>query len=225
MGQKVIYYQQVKIIDNVTKSETIGKYHEEGMFMTFNSQGCYDSDKNGYDVGNGFRKKISNSEKTILYIGDSFWGKGCIYKVAQDKSRINIIVGNKIYVYAKSTVPAGVNTCKLVKKISVSNPDTEPIPTPTPIHIDNNINNSSSYYQIQYKQMEQQLIEDIKIFEQTMSGSYNSNREQISMSIRQTQQNMKKWRSIAKQNGVNIVKSPWEEVKVQIGTVHYQKKY
>lgn len=226
MAQKSIYYQQEKIIDHFTKSEVVGKHHEEGMFLTFNQQGCYDSDKNGCDVGNGFREEVSKTEKTILYIGDSFWGNGATYKVAQDKSRINIIVGNKIYVYVRSIAPVGVNTCKLIKRIPMSNPNTVFPSTSVPNDINNNVNvRSSSEYQIRYNQMEQQLIGDIKIFEQTMSGSYNSARSQMAMAIRQAQQNMRSWRNVARQNGINIVKSPWEDVQVQIGTVHYQEKY
>lgn len=229
-GQQTIYYQQEKIISLPEKKEKQGNHHKEGMFLTFNPKGCYDSDKKGYDVGNGFREIVSTGNNTTLYIGDSYWGNGAIYKVTHDKSRINITIGNKIYVYARSTIPFGINTCCLIKKQIVSNS----IGIPSTInHLNNNINddvktkssNDASYYQTRYSQMEQSLISDINTFEQRMAGSYNSSRSSMAMAIRQAQKNMAEWRNFAKQNGVHINASPWESVQIQIGTIHYQKKY
>lgn len=227
-GQRIVYYQQEKIILLPGKKEIQGKHHQEGMFMTFNQYGCYDSDQNGYDVGNGFREIATAGEKTTLYIGDSFWGDGAIYKVTHDKSRINITVGNKIYVYTRSNVPVGVTTCRLIKTKGESNSG---ILLPNNVisndidHAEISTSNNAAYYQNRYNQMEQSLISDIKTFEQTMSGSYDSSRSSMATSIRQAQKNMVDWRNIARKNGVLINASPWENVQVQIGTIHYQKKY
>ena len=84
-------------------------------------------------------------------------------------------------------------------------------------------NGNAAHYQVRYNQMEQSLKRDIKTFEQTMSGSYDSSRAMMANSIRQAQQNMADWRALAAKNGVQLSKSAWESVQISIGTIHYEK--
>lgn len=229
MGQSTIYYQQEKIVNKNTQQSTSGKHHKAGMFLTFNQQGCYDSDRNGYDVGNGFREKVGQRNGLSFYKGDSFWGKNTKYTVNQDKSRINIEINGKVYVYVRSQAPQGVQTCSLIKQASTGTGNTVALPiAPNNITLpDNKTNNygNATYYQTRYNQMEQSLKNDINTFERTMSGSYNSSRSMMATAIRQAQQNMRDWRNTAAQNGVQITPSPWENVQVSIGTIHYEEKY
>lgn len=93
------FYKQIKVvIDDQPYSG-----NNTGQFITFNEKGCYDSDKEGYTVNNGFLKYIKTDKHIRIYWGDSYWGKAYYY-ITENLDRINVklVVEDKIYVYAKS---------------------------------------------------------------------------------------------------------------------------
>ena len=225
-GQSTYYYQQEKLIDLRTKQHSPGCHHKAGLFLTFNEKGCYDSDRNGYDVGNGFREKVGQSNGLTFYKGNSYWGNNAKYTVNADKSRINVEVSDIVYVYVRSQIPQGVKTSSLIKvKSSGAAGNISPVSPNSimPNDVMQSNNGNAAYYQVRYNQMEQSLKRDIKTFEQTMSGSYDSSRAMMANSIRQAQQNMADWRALAAKNGVQLSKSAWESVQISIGTIHYEK--
>lgn len=222
-AQQSLYYQQEKIIMLPSEDVLPGKHHEAGMFMVFTSYGCYDADRQGYDVGNGFRQLTSHGKNILKYIGDSYWGNGTVYKVTKDKRRMNITYNNRVFVYVRSTPPIGAMTCRLIRKTSTaSTGDITVTPTPyTPIVTSESQSANKEYYLRRYQQLEQSLRADIQTYETTLSSSYTSDKSTMIRSIRLAQNNLKAWRNTASQQGVVIPKSPWEDVQLQEGIVHY----
>lgn len=127
------YYKQVKIID---ASKQIHKGDNTGQFITFTNQGCYDSDYEGYDIGNGFQKLLKNTEKIHVYYGDSYWGKAYFY-VTSDRNRINIKVRNtgKIFVYQRMKAPSNTYTSTYINSQTPNTIGIYPVPI---IDSDNN---------------------------------------------------------------------------------------
>lgn len=75
------------------------------LFLTITDKGCYDSDKDGMSVGNGFLK-LSDIQKDIInYYGDSYWGKA-VYRLKADYSHLNIvdIQNDKVYIYERREI-------------------------------------------------------------------------------------------------------------------------
>jgi hypothetical protein len=141
------YYKQIKIVDQ-NKKVQIGD--NSGQFITFNDKGCYDSDKSGYEVKNGFLKYKGNDNGYNTYYGSSFWGTAT-YFFLKDYSRLNIVLEatDITYVYELTTPPANVNTCSLIKETqpvtSPANPISSVVVNPiTPIEGNNNGTTSSS---------------------------------------------------------------------------------
>lgn len=116
------YYKQLKIIsENLTEQKGDGG----GQFITFSNNGCYDSDKNGYSVGNGslaFRKKDNGR---AYYGGNSYWGEA-VYIFTENYQRLNIRPANskKVYVYVLSQPLTGTQTCTLIRKPTPVDPAT-----------------------------------------------------------------------------------------------------
>jgi hypothetical protein len=108
------YYTQLKI---VAKNGQEQKCDSSGQFITFNDKGCYDSDKNGYTVKNGFLKFGKASGDRVYYSGSSYWGE-TTYIFTQNYGRLNIRVeaDGTTYVYVLATPPKNVETCALIKE-------------------------------------------------------------------------------------------------------------
>lgn len=106
-----------------TKSIIQGKVDvsvKGGQFITFDRQKCYESDKNGNEVGNGvmaYDTEASKQTNLETYWGACYWSKNAYMKFNADKSVMNIETNaGKIYVYKRATAPAGVTTCSLIRK-------------------------------------------------------------------------------------------------------------
>jgi hypothetical protein len=127
--QMTHYYKQTKkVIDG---RESVGD--NSGQFITINEKGCYDSDKNGYTVGNGFLEYLRKDKDIQIYYGSSYWGRAYYY-FSSDYSRVNVKTSDEvIYVYEKRPVPNGVTTCSLTKESSKTYPVPAPSPYPTPL--------------------------------------------------------------------------------------------
>lgn len=108
---ETIYYKHTKKISNgIEKTDVSG-----GQFITFSKDKCYDSDSEGFEIGNGVLKLTDQSNGIVTYSGQTYWGNA-IYAFKSDKSVLNIVVSDKeIYVYKRASPPYGLTTSTLIK--------------------------------------------------------------------------------------------------------------
>jgi len=108
------WYKQTAVVDQNAKRSG---GDNTGQFIAFTKMGCYDANKEGYDVGNGFLEYKGLDNNIHVYYGNTFWGKGS-YFFNSDFSRLNIRTDAGItYVYEKTAAPASaVTSAKIVKK-------------------------------------------------------------------------------------------------------------
>lgn len=146
-AQKKTYYYKLtkKSINGATSTNVSG-----GQFITFMSDICYESTKEGIGVGHGNMtlQKVFSDSNFRTYMGGCYYGSESSYKFTSDLSTLNVITQNgDVYLYKKSTPPSGVTTCSLIRRGSISggtsggevvNVPTQPIynggvyvPTPT----------------------------------------------------------------------------------------------
>ncbi|PXV62785.1 hypothetical protein CLV62_1171 [Dysgonomonas alginatilytica] len=118
------YYTQLKVVSKDGKEM---KGNNRGQFITFNEKGCYDSDRSGYTVDNGFLKYGATSNGKVYYRGNSYWGVAT-YIFTENYGRLNIRVENdgSTYVYVLASPPKNILTCALIKK-PISNTTNSPI--------------------------------------------------------------------------------------------------
>lgn len=87
-----------------------------GQFITFKGNTCYESDKNGHSVCNGsllFHPELSSD--LLIYTGNCYFGNSS-FRFKKDKSLLNVYAPSGwVYVYKRTTPPAGVETCSLIK--------------------------------------------------------------------------------------------------------------
>lgn len=219
---QVYFYKQEKVVNVNTRISSKGDL--SGQFVTFTNKGCYDSDKEGYSVNNGFLSYVFENDKFATYQGESYWGTAQ-YRVSFDKSRINVVLPDKILVYVRTRHPSDQQTSSLIKQRK--NNDNKAIIFPDFVKPDDQEDNkgvNSLRYTSRYKELEQQLISAFKTYEVSLDGVYDSSRQQAAMAIHGMQRNMADWRRQASQVGVNIPVSPWETAQPSIGTIHYEKK-
>lgn len=130
--QNVNYFELQKFIVNGKLSTNVSG----GQFIVFAGKTCFESDVYGAPVGHGslrYNKAHSDNSKSI-YEGSSYWGDNTEFVFNADKSKMVVVdkQGNK-YVYRRSTPPAGVTTCSLIRKVERNpNNDFNPTPAPTP---------------------------------------------------------------------------------------------
>lgn len=118
-AQDVRYYKLSSTrIGGVTNKNVSG-----GQFVTFVSDICFESTSKGVGVGHGtltHNNNYSDSQFTT-YQGSSYWGSSTTFKFNADKSVLNVVLDNgDIYVYKRTTPPAGVTTCSLIRPKSNS---------------------------------------------------------------------------------------------------------
>ena len=114
IAAQTYYYRYTKsIIKGVTNTNVSG-----GQFITFNGKKCFESDKNGNNVGNGsMTYDAENSRQVETYWGSCYWSKNAHMKFNADKSLMNIETNSgNVYVYKRVTAPAGITTCSLIRK-------------------------------------------------------------------------------------------------------------
>lgn len=105
---QVFYYKQTGVVKNNTK--TAGD--NTGQFISFTFAGCYDSNNQKYDVGNGFLAYKGLQNNIHAYSGRSYWGENSNYYFTADFNKLNVYAPDGIiYVYEKNPAPAGVVTC------------------------------------------------------------------------------------------------------------------
>lgn len=128
--QNVSYYKLEKKVENGVQSSNV----TGGQFIVFLGNTCCESNMYGLSVGHGtmqYSRTHSDNSKSI-YIGQSYWGDNTEFVFNADKSKMVVVdkQGNK-YVYKRSTPPAGVTTCSLIRKVE-KNPNDAFTPTPAP---------------------------------------------------------------------------------------------
>ncbi|MDR1023430.1 MAG: hypothetical protein LBL94_09210 [Prevotellaceae bacterium] len=124
------YYKQVKVV--VNGKERVGD--GSGQFITFSDKGCYDSDKEGNTVGNGFLGLERTTAERTYYSGNTYWGDA-MYIFTENYNRLNVSLKDKAttYVYAQATPPSTVLTCDLIKEKNPSDDGGGMLIDPTPV--------------------------------------------------------------------------------------------
>lgn len=92
------YYVRVKIVKDGVHTQT----NDDGHYMTFGKNCVYDSDENGYCMGNSNMKFIKAEKGIKTYYGTNYHGQNHCF-ISSDKSRINIKEDNVTFVYVRST--------------------------------------------------------------------------------------------------------------------------
>lgn len=134
-AQETYFFKLSRTVDSAKKSNT---NVSGGQFITFIDNICYESDKKGMGVGHGsltLNKSYSSSSFSV-YMGKSYWGDKASFKFNSEKSVLNVILDDgTVYVYKRSTPPANVTTCSLIKGKTSSGgapPANNPVPAYTP---------------------------------------------------------------------------------------------
>ncbi|MCL1958943.1 MAG: hypothetical protein FWF68_05025 [Spirochaetes bacterium] len=121
------WYKQTAVVDQ-NKNRSNGD--NTGQFIAFTKTGCYDSNKEGYDIGNGFLEYKGLENNIHVYYGNTFWGKGS-YFFNNDFSKLNIRTDTGIvYVYEKTAAPASAVTSAKITQKSAPAANTSPVYTP-----------------------------------------------------------------------------------------------
>ena len=136
-AQSINYYKLNKIEDyGKVQSKCTG-----GQFIKINKYVCFDSDIHGNSVGNGkLYRDITNSTTNYIYKGQSFHGNVKYIFSYDYKSLIVEITPKFRYFYNKTTPPAEVKTCSLIKSSRSSSSESEISPY-TPPNTPNEYNN------------------------------------------------------------------------------------
>ena len=109
------YYKYIKSVYKGVENKDVNG----GQFITFNGKKCYESDRNGYSVGNGsmsYEDEYSNNQ-IYVYWGACYYSNNAYFKFNRDSSLLNIETNaGKIFIYEKSTPPSNVTTCSLIRQ-------------------------------------------------------------------------------------------------------------
>lgn len=117
---ETFYYKHTKQISNSIENTDVSG----GQFITFSNDKCYDSDTDGFEIGNGILKLTDKSNGIITYSGQTYWGNA-IYAFNSDKSILNVVVStDEIYVYKRVLPPTGLTTSSLIKGAENTNSKT-----------------------------------------------------------------------------------------------------
>ncbi len=110
---KTYYYKLTKEkVDGFIQTDVQG-----GQFFTFTHDACYESDSEGFSVGNGTSNYSRQENGLLVYVGKCYYGQSVI-KLKKDFSKINIFNSGNIYVYERTNPPSNQMTCSLIRKKS-----------------------------------------------------------------------------------------------------------
>lgn len=123
------FYKRVKIVDNGVEYNV----QDDGHYMTIGNNCIYDSDVDGFCIGNSNMKYIKTENGIRTYYGQTYFGQ-CYCFAARDFKRLNIKDDNKTYVYVLSMPSSNI------KLRSTSNSSLTP---PLIINTPSNQNSSS----------------------------------------------------------------------------------
>ena len=142
-------YKRVMIVKNGIKS----KKNDDAHFLTFNSKGFYESDKNGYENSNSSFIEFTKNENNLhCYFGNGYYGFNHFY-FSKDYSRLNVKIDNTTtYVYQREF--SGTTTAtrrKIVKSNNANNSTIISSTITSPPVINGSSDNSSSSHESIYK--------------------------------------------------------------------------
>lgn len=96
-AQKTYLYKRVMVVKNGIKSAK----NDDAHFITINSKGCYESDRDGYTKNTGFANFTKNEKNLHCYYGNCYYGNAHYY-FSSNYDRINIVLNdNLVYVYQR----------------------------------------------------------------------------------------------------------------------------
>ena len=107
VNAQTYFYKRIKIVDR-GKTTMV---NDDAHYITFTTNRCYDSDKDGISQTSLSLKYIKKENGILCYYGNCIYGSDSYYYVSESKDRINVKNDNKIYVYAR--VSPHSNTAKL----------------------------------------------------------------------------------------------------------------
>lgn len=111
MCAQTYYYKLSNVVRNGVSSSNVNG----GQFITFSDNICYESDKNGYTVGNGQLRHKSNDNGIAIYYGNSYWGSRSIFRFMNNKTELHVEATNgERWVYKRTSPPAGISTSSLI---------------------------------------------------------------------------------------------------------------
>ncbi|MBC5634906.1 hypothetical protein [Parabacteroides hominis] len=109
-NSQTYYYKSVAAIDIKTKVK--GRPMRADMYISFNEQGCWESDNKGYDINGHFFQYAGRKNGIIIYQYitsiDPFFGKQSLietWSFSSDYKRLNIkneIIPNNIHVFERA---------------------------------------------------------------------------------------------------------------------------
>lgn len=100
LNAQTCFYKLSAVVENGNRSAG----NCSGIFVTFIDKGCYDSDIEGCTMNNGFLDLHIKGENRISYKGTSYWG-AAEYVFSADYELLNVIAGDCVYIYNKSSNP------------------------------------------------------------------------------------------------------------------------
>lgn len=135
-AQSTFYYK----LDKIVKKGVVNKNVSGGQFITFIDKCCYESDNKGFSVNHGKMEYSYTNDGIKIYSGDSYWGSSSLFLFTTDMSALNVKVNDEeTFVYKKTSPPADVKTCSLIRKKdyegSIYAPSVNPV-FPNSQHVD-----------------------------------------------------------------------------------------
>lgn len=95
-------YKRVMIVDGGVRKSA----NDDAHYITFNSNGLYESDKSGYATGSKFVRFVKDANGLHCYYGNGYFGNAHYY-FSSDYSRLNVRLGGVTYVYQRTTASDG----------------------------------------------------------------------------------------------------------------------
>lgn len=224
------YYKIEKVVTDGIAKKSSGS----GIFITFTSNGCYDSDSQGYSNHKSDLKFIYEKNYKV-YNGTTYWGYGD-YKFNSDLSRLNVVVGNSVYVYQRTTKPSGITTSSYIGQGNNSNNNSAvyvPVnnleSTTSDYYNESSNAMSAEWYQNTYNRYASNAEDIYRTITTRITDSngndvsgyvYKSYDSQISINsmirnLRDTQRDMRDLRKEAARYGYRLLISPYENIDVK----------
>lgn len=127
MSQTTLYFVQTRQVEGGNSKPG----DNSNLFLTINDKGCYDSDRKGMTVGNGFLRYMGEGNGICTYHGESYWGIAT-YRLKADHSRLNIVDESKqcIYIYERRNMnnASCITSSKIKPKESKQSASTAVVP-------------------------------------------------------------------------------------------------
>lgn len=226
-AESVMRFTLLKVMTNGVQTSSGNR---SSIYVTISGRQCYDSDNHGFSNDTGVRTLMPNTENSPTYSGPTYWGYGK-YRFAKDYSRLNVLVGNNVYVYTRAEMSTGKSTYFGGNSGVGSTPQTPP---QTPKHSSGSENGRIAplsaeqyqYYYNKFAEQAEQIYKDVTIKIKYADGhterrsGYSSSDSYYAYSgmlrnLRKCQSEMRRIREEAARYGIRITKSYYETVTVR----------